>query len=105
MWEGGSLRPPRTAGKLETLYAKGPVCEGNPLKASIEHVTITHTVNAIVSPYSIHGNIIDKPFTFLVDTGSAISLLDNAVWNRVSYPCFWIRFHIFFTYITIYINT
>lgn len=92
MWKGRALRKrlcrpsTKAAGKLESLGAKGQAHEGNPIKASIEQITITHSINATKSPYSIDGTIFNKPVTFLIDTGSAISLLDSAVWDQVRPP-------------------
>ena len=74
--------------KLESVQVIPPSRQSycKPIKAYNEQITITHSINATKSPYSIDGTMFNKPVTFLIDTGSAISLLDSAVWDRVRPP-------------------
>ena len=71
------------AGKLETLGAKGRACEGNPIQASSEllnnHII---NVNTAMSSFFIQGQLFKYPISFLVDTGSPVSLLHSTIWNQ-----------------------
>jgi len=66
-----------------TLGAKGRACEGNPIKAPHELITTAYAINCTFSPYSIYGNIQKRPVTFLLDTGSPVSLLNSTIWEKI----------------------
>ena len=70
-----------------TLGAKGRACEGNPIQASPEHLNnFIVNVNAAMSSFFIQGRLFKHPMSFLVDTGSPVSLLQSKVWNLLKPP-------------------
>ena len=93
VWTAGPLcqrvcnSPFSAAGKLGTLGVKGHACEGNPIQASSEHLNnYIINVNAAMSSFFIQGQLFDRPTSFLVDTGSPVSLVQSKVWNLSKPP-------------------
>ena len=79
--------PVSATGKLGTLGAKGRACEGNPIQASSELLNnYIINVNAAMSSFFIQGQLFNIPTSFLVDTGSPVSLVQSNVWNQSKPP-------------------
>ena len=93
VWKGGTLHkrvcssPFSATGKLGTLSAKGHTCEGNPIQASSELLNnYIINVNAAMSSFFIQDQLFSHPTSFLVDTGSPVSLIQSNVWNHSKPP-------------------
>ena len=89
MWKGRPLcqrvcQSLQETGKLSNLGAKGWASEGNPREASDLNTLIN--VNAAMSFFSIQGKLFNKQISFLVDTGSAVSLLHSTIWKQSKPP-------------------
>ena len=70
------------------LSVPGQTLQGNITKANppLPDSTVVYSVNPTAS-YSIRGHIQGMPATFLIDTGSVISIVKSAVWTQADSLC------------------
>ena len=87
MWEDWAHRKavqPEAAGKLDTPCTGSRVQEG---RESITHGNVTKNLTvSIVTPtggFRVDGAVNSTPISFLVDTGSAVTLIRKDTWDQM----------------------
>ena len=47
---------------------------------------IVSVLSSPCSSYCVEGVVCSVPVTFVIDTGAAVSLINNCVWNQIARP-------------------
>ena len=73
-----------TAGKLEPLGEDSRSYEGQSIKATEKKITSGITPVTSAGGYRVEGVINGVPTSFLLDTGTAVTLLQRDTWANVT---------------------